>query len=83
MPTMHLTHIALSPCLALAMPFSRDTLTELSLTLTGLNGAKSLRDPVVAQLLGEWVPSSPLAKARWSEATEISYPALTRSKRRR
>ena len=36
----HLTHIALFPCLALVMPFSRDTLTELSMTLTRLSGAK-------------------------------------------
>ena len=80
MPTRHLTHIALFPSLALVMPFSRDTLTELSMTLTRLSGARSLCDPLVAQLLGEWVASSPLAKARWSEATEIGYPALTRSK---
>ena len=79
MPTMHLTHIALFPCLALVMPFSRDTFTELSMTLTRLSGAKSLPDPLVAQLLGEWVASSPLAKARWSEAMEMGYPALTRS----
>ena len=50
------------------------------MTLTRLSGAKSLRDPLVAQLLGEWVASSPLAKARWSEATEMGYPALNRSK---
>ena len=63
MPTIHLNHIALFPCLALVMPFSRDTLTELSMTLTRLSGAKSLRNALVAQLLGEWVASSPLAKA--------------------
>ena len=80
MPSMHLTHIALFPCLALVMPFSRDTLTALSMTLTRLSGAKDLRYPLVAQLLVEWVVSSPLAKARWLEATEIGYPALTRSK---
>ena len=50
------------------------------MTLTRLSGAKSLRNPLVAQLLGEWVASSPVAKARWSEATEIGYRALTRSK---
>ena len=80
MPTMHLTHIGLFPCLALIMIFSQDTLTELSMTLTRLSGVKSLRDPLVAQVLGEWVASSPLAKARWSETTEMGYPALTRSK---
>ena len=74
MPTMHLTHIAHFPCLALVTPFSRDGLTELSMTLTRLSGAKSLRDPLVAQVLGEWVASSAAAKARWSEATEIGYP---------
>ena len=42
---------------------------KLSMTLTRLSGAKSLRDPLVSQLLGEWVASSPLAKARWYGAT--------------
>ena len=77
---MHLTHIALFLCLLLVMPFSRDTLTELSMTLTRLSGSKSLRDPLVVQLLSEWVVSTPLAKARWSEATEKDYPTLNRSK---
>ena len=49
------------------------------MTLTRLNGARSLRHPWGAQLLGEWVASSPLAKARWSEAMEMGYLALTRS----
>ena len=62
-------HTTMFPCIALVMPFSRDTLTELSMTLVRLSGAKSLRDPSVSQLLGEWVASSPLARARWSEAT--------------
>ena len=57
-------HTTMFPCIALAMPFSRDTLTELNMTLVRLSGAKSLRDPVVSQLLGEWVASSPLARAR-------------------
>ena len=58
------------------MPFSRDTLLELSMTLTRLSGAKSLRDPLLSQLLGEWVASSPLAKARWYEATEVAQLPL-------
>ena len=78
-PTLHPTMI---PCIARVMPFSRDTLTELNMTLVPLSGAKSLRDPVVSQLLGEWVASSPLARARWSEATEVGYPSLATSKRR-
>ena len=64
----------------LSMPFSQDTLTELGMTLTRLSGTKSLRDPLVAQLLGEWVAASPLAKAQWSEATEMGRPALNRKK---
>ena len=68
------------PCIALIMPFSRDTLTELNMTLVRLSGAKSLRDPLVSQLLGEWVASSPLARARWSEAMEVGYPSLIRTK---
>ena len=70
------------PCIALVMPFSRDTLTELNMTLLRLSGAKSLRDPLVSQLLGEWVASSPLARARWSEATEVGYPSLIRDRQK-
>ena len=62
------------------MRFSRDTILELSMTLTCLSGAKSLRDPLVSQLLGEWVASSPLAKARWYEATEVAQLPLIRNK---
>ena len=65
-------HTSMFPCIALVMPFSRDTLTELNMTLVRLSGAKSLPDPVVSQLLGEWVASSPLAGARWSEAMEVA-----------
>ena len=60
---IHLTHTTFSPCLALVMPSSRDTLVNLSMMLTRLSGAKSLHDPLVAKLLVEWVASSPLAKA--------------------
>ena len=48
--------------------------------LVHLSGAKSLRDPLVSQFLGEWVASSPLAKARWLEAKEVGYPSLIRTK---
>ena len=70
------------PCIALVMPFSRDTLTELNMTLVRLSGAKRLPDPLVSRLLGEWVASSPLARARWSEATEVGYPSLIRGKQK-
>ena len=73
-------HTTMFPCIALVMPFSWDTLTELNMTLVRLNGAKGLRDPLVSQLLGEWVASSPLAQARWSEAMEVGYPSLIRTK---
>ena len=73
-------HTTMFPCIALVMPFSRDTLTELNMTLVRLSGAKSLRDPLVSQLLGEWVASSPLARARWSDAMEFGYPSLIRTK---
>ena len=63
------------------MPCSRDTILELSMTLTCLSGAKSLRDPLVSQLLGEWVAASPLAKARWYEATEVAQLPLIHNKR--
>ena len=69
-------HTTMFPCIALVMPFSQETLTNFGMTLVHLSGAKSLRDPLVSQLLGEWVASSPLARARWSEATEVGYPSL-------
>ena len=43
-------------------------------------GAKSLRDPVVSQVLGEWVASSPLAKAPRYEATKVAQRPLIRKK---
>ena len=73
-------HTTMFPCIALVMPFSRDTLTELNMTLMRLSGAKSFRNPLVSQLLGEWVASSPLGQARWSEAMEAGYPSLIRTK---
>ena len=50
------------------------------MTLPRLSGAKSLRDSLVSQLLGEWVASSPLAKARWYEATEVAQLPVIRNK---
>ena len=50
------------------------------MTLTRLSGAKTLRDPLVSQLLGEWVASSPLAKACWYEATEVGQLPLIYNK---
>ena len=78
--TPHPLHTTMFPCIALVMPFSRDTLTEPNMTLVRLSGAKSLRDPLVSELLGEWVASSSLALARWSEAMEVGYPSLIRTK---
>ena len=40
------------------------------MTLT--RGAKSLRDPLVSQLLGEWVASLPLPNAWWYKVTEVA-----------
>ena len=50
------------------------------MTLTRLSGAKSLPDPLVSQLLGEWVASSPLSKARWYEATKVAQHPVIRNK---
>ena len=52
LPAFPPLHTTMFPCIALVMPFSRDTLTELNMTLVRLSGAKSLRDPVVSRLLG-------------------------------
>ena len=75
-------HTTMFPCIALVMPFSRDTLTKLGMTLVHLSGANSLRDPLGSQLLDEWVASSPLARARWSEDTEVGYRSLIRGKQK-
>ena len=49
-------HTTMFPCIALVMPFSRDTLSELNMTHVRLSGAKRLRDPVVTNsLLGGWL----------------------------
>ena len=56
-------HTTMFHCIALVMPFSRDTLTKLGMTLVHLSAAKSWRDPLVSELLGEWVASSPLPRA--------------------
>ena len=53
---------------------------QLSMTLVRLSGANSLRDPLISQLLGEWVASSPSAQARWSEAKDVGYHSLIRTK---
>ena len=58
------------------------TIFEPSKTLTRLSGAKSLRDPLVSQLFGKCVASSPLAKARWYPATEVAQLLLIRKKQR-
>ena len=50
------------------------------MTLTRLSGAKSLRDSLLSELLGEWMASSPLAKARWYEATDVAQLAVIRNK---
>ena len=50
------------------------------MTLVRFSGAKSLRGPLVSQLLGEWAASSPLAKGRWAEATGVGFPSLIRTK---
>ena len=49
------------------------------MTLTRLSGAKSLCDPFVSQLLGEWVASSLLDRGCWA-ATEITNLPLIRNK---
>ena len=76
MPIANPTLYPLFSCVALVMPFPRDTIVELRITLVRLSGAKGLRDPLVSKLLGEWVASSPLARARWSEAADVGYPCL-------
>ena len=71
-PPLTLLPTSFFTCVALVMPFSRDTLLDLSMALTCLSGTNNLRDSLVSQLLGEWAASSPFAKARWYEATEVA-----------
>ena len=40
-PHSPLLHTTMIPCIVLVMPFSRDTLTNLSMTLVHLSGAKN------------------------------------------
>ena len=54
------------------MPFARDTILDLSMSLRRLSTAKTLRDPLASQLLGEWVASSPLAEAHCYDATQVA-----------
>ena len=42
------------------------------MTLMRLSGAKSLWDPLVSQLVGEWVGSSLLANTRWHKANDVA-----------
>ena len=70
------------PCVALVMPFSRGTNLQLSMTLACLSGTKSLCRPLGLQALGEWVASSPLAKARWYKTNEVAQLPLIRNKQK-
>ena len=65
---------------AIVLVFSPTIILELNMTLVRPSGSKSWRDPLVSQLLGVWVASSPLPKACWAEATELGYPALVRTR---
>ena len=47
---------------------------------TDTSGAYCLRDPLVSLLLGEWVASPPLAKARCYEAGEVADLPFIRNK---
>ena len=50
------------------------------MTVVRLSGANSLQESLGRPLLGQWVASSPLAWARWSEATDVGYSSLIRTK---
>ena len=80
-------HTTLFPGVAYVMPFSRDILLFPTILLICLSGATSLRDSQFLQLLGEGVASLCLARARWSEVTEVANPpppppSATRKQRR-
>ena len=77
-------HTTMFPCIDLVMPFSRDTLSELNMTLVRLSGTKRLRDPVVTNsLVSGWL-HPPLPGPHGPRPRRLATPPLfATSKRRR
>ena len=59
---------SLPPTFVITYPYS--VFTQLNITLVRLNGATSLRDNKWADLIAQWISSSPLIRTSFSEAME-------------
>ena len=63
------------------MPYPYSVFTELNMMVVRLSGATSLRDSKCSDLLAQWMPASPLNRARFSEAMDHApLPAVHKTK---
>ena len=70
---------SLSKDFVMSYPWS--VFTELNMMLVRLSGATSLRDSKCPDLLAQWMPSSPLIRARFTEAMDHApLPAVHKTK---
>ena len=63
------------------MSYAYSVFTELNMMVVWLSGATSLRDSKCSDLLAQWMSSSPLIRARFSEGTDHApLPAVHKTK---
>ena len=63
------------------MSYPYSVFTELNMMLARLSGATNLRDSQCFDLLDQWISSSPLIRARFSEAMDHTpLPAVHKTK---
>ena len=63
------------------MSYPPSVFTELNMMLVRLSGATSLRDSKCSGLLAQWMSSSPLIRARFTEAMDHApLPAVHKTK---
>ena len=63
------------------MSYPPSVFTELNMMLVRLSGATSLRDSKCSDVLGQWMSSSPLIRARFTEAIDHApLPAVHKTK---
>ena len=71
--------IALMTVFVTSCPYS--VFTELNMMVVRLSGATSLQDSKCSHVLAQWISSSPLIRARFSEATDYApLPAVHKTK---
>ena len=82
--TSNPTPTSLFSCVAVVMPYYRDTILELSMMLVRLSGAKSLQDPWSPNSLVSGWPHLPWPRADgWRPQTLATPPLFVLSKWRR